>query len=549
MPSIFEISDRLVDQVVELNPMLATSMGVEGFDHLWGDQGQAGLDAFLGLAAEVVSEIKALPPSADKGDRLARRVILEAINLHVSIIENGEPSRDLNSIACPAQRMRGVFDVMPTDTVAQWRNISQRLNTIDRPLSDYRLLLEDGRSKGDTVSVRQVDSVAKECRAYANGYFDQLVAASADGVPEDLRADLNEGAEVASTAYRALADYLETTYRPDAIEEDAVGEERYRFATRRYLMTDIDFEETYTWGWQEIGRLRTEMEELAEAVVPGAGLETVMDLLQTDPGRMAPTPEAFIARMAELQTDAVARLEGVHFDVPAEIKPLAVRLSPPGGALGAHYTSPSEDFSRSGTVWYSSGDKTAFPLYDEVSTAYHEGFPGHHYQVAMATYLAEHLSRFHRLAVWYPGYGEGWALYAEQLMGELGFYGEPDYELGLRINQMHRACRVVIDIGTHCGFPIPEGAPLHAGEQWSFATAVELLESFAFLGSDYADSEVTRYLGWPGQAISYKVGERVILQLREEFMQREGATLKEFHSRVVGSGPVGLDHLRELVLE
>ncbi len=547
MPTIFEISDRLVDQLAQLNPLLATSMGVEGFDHLWGDQGQGRLDAYLGLAGEVVAEIEALPASADHWDRLARRVIVEAIDLNVSIIESGAPYRDLNSIACPAQYFRGVFDVMPTDTAEQWSNISQRLTTIDRPLAEYKLLLEAGRAAGDTVAERQVDAVIKECRAYADGYFDRLVS-SANGVPEDLKLALKEGAAVASAAYRGLADYLETAYRPDAVEEDAVGEERYRFAARRYLMADIDFAETYAWGWQEIRRLRAEMEALAEAVVPGAGLEAVMQLLQTDPGRMAPTPEAFIARMAELQTDAVARLEGVHFDVPAEIKPLDVRLSPPGGALGAHYTSPTEDFSQPGTVWYSAGEKTAFPLYDEVSTAYHEGFPGHHYQVAMAIHLSQHLSRFHRLAVWYPGYGEGWALYAEQLMGELGFYEEPEFELGLRINQMHRACRVVIDIGTHCGFPIPDDAPLHVGEPWSFSTALELLTSYAFLAADYAVSEVTRYLGWPGQAISYKVGERVILQLRDEFMQREGATLKEFHSRVVGSGPVGLDHLREVVL-
>ncbi len=547
MPDIFKISDRLIDQIAALLPIYATTMGVAGHDHRWGDIGQSGIEAVLRLVSDTTAEIEALPPADDEWDRLARRVALEALRLRAAIIDSGEPYRDINSIASPPQHIRGVFDVMPTTTTQQWENVASRLTSIDQPLAAYRSLLETGRANGNTARRRQVDAVAKECRAYADGYFTRLVAGATD-VPATVKASLERGADLASSEYAGLADYLEATYRPDAIEEDPVGEERYRFATRRYLMADIDLEETYRWGWAEVARLRAEMEDIAERVTPGLGLDAVMRTLQTDPGGMAPTAEAFVAKMAALQVDAVARLEGVHFDVPDEIRPLDVRLAPPGGSLGAHYTGPSEDWSRPGTVWYSAGDKTAFPLYDEVSTAYHEGFPGHHYQVAMATYLADHLSRFHRLAVWYPGYGEGWALYAEQLMGELGFYDKPEYELGLRINQIHRACRVAIDIGVHCGYAIPDDAPFHPGEQWTFDTAVGLLEGIAYLDPAYAKSEVTRYYGWPGQAISYKVGERVILGLRDEYMKREGATLKEFHARVVGSGPVGLDHLRELVL-
>ncbi len=162
--------------------------------------------------------------------------------------------------------------------------------------------------------------------------------------------------------------------------------------------------------------------------------------------------------------------------------------------------------------------------------------------------LADRLSRLHRMVVWYPGYGEGWALYAEQLMDELGFYEKADYVMGLLINQMHRACRVVIDIGSHLEYPIPADSGFHPGEPWSFDLAVEMLESRAFLEPAYARSEVVRYLGWPGQAISYKVGERVILDLRRELQRRGDFDLKAFHSRILGYGPLGLDHLRELMV-
>jgi uncharacterized protein (DUF885 family) len=245
----------------------------------------------------------------------------------------------------------------------------------------------------------------------------------------------------------------------------------------------------------------------------------------------------------------------VHFDIPDPVKKIDVKLTPPGGALAAYYMQPSEDFSRIGTVWYPTGGKTVFPLYEEISTAYHEGFPGHHLQCAMQVYLDKQLSRLHRLMVWYPGYGEGWALYAEYLMNEHGYFEKPEYVLGMYAAQLFRACRIVIDIGCHLELTVPkdetvDGKPWHQGEKWSYELGVEMMHKRAHTDLAMSESEVTRYLGWPGQAISYKVGQREILKLREDVKRKKGAAfnLKDFHSRVVGSGPVGLALLRELVL-
>jgi uncharacterized protein (DUF885 family) len=182
-----------------------------------------------------------------------------------------------------------------------------------------------------------------------------------------------------------------------------------------------------------------------------------------------------------------------------------------------------------------------------MSTAYHEGFPGHHLQVGVQATLGETLSRFHRLAVWWAGSGEGWALYAEHLMGELGFHDKPEYELGMLTAQMTRACRVVIDIGSHCELGIPMSTEFHPGELWSWELAVEMMRDVALQPDEMSRSEATRYLGWPGQAIAYKVGEQVILDLRDELSQQPGFTLKDFHTRVLGVGSVGLDLLRDVV--
>jgi uncharacterized protein (DUF885 family) len=222
----------------------------------------------------------------------------------------------------------------------------------------------------------------------------------------------------------------------------------------------------------------------------------------------------------------------------------------PGAPLAAWYIGPSEDFSRTGTIWWSLGDATSVPLFDQVSTAYHEGFPGHHLQIGVQVSLSDRLSRAHRLLAWRPGYGEGWALYAEQLMDELGELERPEYELGYLGTSLMRAVRVVVDLGLHLGLPIPADAPIHAGEAWTYERAVEALVHLAFLDESTARSEVTRYLGWPAQAISYAVGQREIVALRDERRAREGDAfdLRRFHADVLASGAVGLDHLRELVL-
>lgn len=163
-------------------------------------------------------------------------------------------------------------------------------------------------------------------------------------------------------------------------------------------------------------------------------------------------------------------------------------------------------------------------------------------------YQSEHLSKAHRVLIWYPGYGEGWALYAERVMDELGYFERPEYRLGMLSSQLFRAVRVVIDLGMHLGFVIPEDAPIHGGEPWSFERGVDYLADVAFQPRDHSVSEIKRYLGWPGQAISYKVGEREILDIRQELEKRDGFDLKEFHRRVLEGGELRLDYLRERLL-
>lgn len=554
---IFALSDEFVEAFAARCPAHATLAGLPCDDGAWNDWSPSGAASWASTVASFQERLRALPPPRGpeaRWGRLARRVMADHLDERLDDFGHGEHLRDLNNIESAFQHLRMVFDLMDLQGAAGWEAVASRLEGLPQACDGYRASLEEGRRTGQVAARRQVRAVIEQARFQAGeaSFFLTLPAAyEASGFATDAgRARLAAGVARARAAFGAFAGYLEQAYLPSARAEDAVGEERYLRSARRFLGMSIDPIETYAWGWSEVHAIEARMARLAADLLPGASLPEVIRVLETDPARCAPDVDTFLRIMAERQRKALAELDGVHFDIPAPIRHIEVKLAPPGGALGAYYVPPSDGFKRPGTVWYVPGSKRTFPLYEEITTAYHEGFPGHHLQCALQVYLDDRLSRLHRFLVTNSGYAEGWALYAEQLMYELGYFERPEYVLGMLQGKLMRAYRVVLDIGMHLGLSIPAHAPLHAGEPWGYEIAVEYLHRRAFLTLEHAHSEATRYLGWPGQAICYKVGERVVLELREALRRRQGEAfdLKAFHARVIGSGSVGLDHQRELVL-
>jgi len=569
---IFALSDSFVDDLAARQPMTASYLGIPGHDDRWDDTSPAGRVELEAWLREQRAAAAALPPATDEWSALALRIFDEQVGLMLDPIEHGDHQRELGHLQGLFPGLRETFDVMDTGSTEGWRNITTRLATIGEPLAGLRACLAEGMAAGNWAARRQARSTIDQLRSSVgpDGALTVLVASFADAdlgpAGEEIDRDslgqaLSDALEAAREAVTATADWIEQEYLPAAPEADGVGEDRYRRAARAFLGTDLDLAETYRWGWDHLREIRAEMVELAGQIDPTTDLQGVVKGLE-GPGAtgtgdaigepaVAPSQEAFRELMLERERRAMADLDGVHFDIPDQIRAIDVKLAPLGAALGAYFVPPSEDFSRCGTTWWSLGEQQEVPLWSEVTTAYHEGFPGHHLQCGIQVCLGDRLSRLHRLLFWLPGYGEGWALYAERLMRELGYFDRPEYVLGLLASNALRAVRVVIDIGSHLELPIPDDVAFHPGEAWTFDLAVEALEHYAFLTHDLAVSEVTRYLGWPGQAIAYKVGERVILALRDEVRARDGAAfdLKAFHERVLGSGPVGLDHLRQIVLD
>jgi uncharacterized protein (DUF885 family) len=554
MPSrVYEIASEYVDRAAALHPLGATHMGVPGHDHEMTDYSPQGEEERAAFEREMLAALEAAPIEGER-DRIAREAMSERLRLHAEMHDAGEQYQSLNILFSPFQDVRQCFDLMPRDTEEHWRNIASRLRLVPFGLQTYRRTLQEGVRLGMPSTRRQTEGCAEQAAVWGGAregvppFFDSLLDAF-DASPVTsgtLRREIEEGARLAAGAYTEMGRFLASDYLPATAERDAVGPERYARYARTYNGIELDLDETYRWGWDELNRIEAEVRATCDRILPGGSIEDVQRLLEEDPARAIEGVEAFQRWMQELHERTIAELDGVHFDIVEPVKHLEAMIAPAGGALAMYYTGPSEDFSRPGRTWYPTGGKTRFPLWGEVSIAYHEGVPGHHLQIGHVTYLSDRLSRWQRLLGTTSGYAEGWALYAERLMAELGYLENPDYYLGMLRGQALRAARVVVDIGLHLEKSIPTAEPYHPGEQWTPELAHEFLLQRTYFPENFLASEVTRYLGMPGQAISYKVGERAWFEARERARRRDGAAfdLKSFHMRAFDLGPMGLDQMR-----
>jgi uncharacterized protein (DUF885 family) len=551
---IFELSDQLVDAYAKLSPVQASMAGVPGAFDDWDDYSPEGGQTTRAALADFRRKLEALPAATDRRGVLARRVMADFLDERIGYFDNSDNLLDLNNIESPMQHMRVVFDVMDTTSEGGWESVATRLETIAKPLARYRASLEEGARRGLVPAKRQVEAALAQAKANASEAtsFAALVSAydAAGAKDAALRARLERAIPGVRAAYADFCDFLQS-FHAKATARDAVGRERYARAAKRFLGAELDLEETYAWGFEEVRKIEAAMGELAGRIQPGRSAREVIEALQQSPDQVITDPARFLDLMRERQERALSELLGTHFDVPEPIRRLDIKLAPEGGALGAYYIPPSDGFRRPGTVFYAPGEAKRFTLFSEITVAYHEGFPGHHLQCGLQVYFADKLSRLHRLYMVCSGYAEGWALYAEELMDELGYFDKPEYVLGMHMAKLFRAYRVAADIGMHLELPIPKSFDYAAGETWRFEHCVELMSKRAFINRDFAESEATRYMGWPGQAISYKVGERVILDLRREMREKLGGAfdLRKFHDAVLGTGSVGLDLLKEWVRE
>jgi uncharacterized protein (DUF885 family) len=543
------IADRYVDECVARYPETATYLGIPDHDDSWSDYSPDGLADRIDHIRRTIAALHGAAPS-DERENTAKEAMLERLGLEVELYDAHITASRVSVIAGQAQEIRWIFDLMPTDSEAGWRNIASRLRTVYRPLSEVRETLSAEAREGNISAVRQIHATVDQIRSWTGETGDDdFFAGLAARAPEQdtLRSDLNSAANEARRAFSEFADWLETSLGPLAPSLDAVGEERYALDSRYFLGAVIDLGETYQWGFEELHRIQQAQRAIAKDLVGEPNIKAAYEALDQDPARRIAGAEAFRSWMQDLADQAVANLAGKHFDIPDPVKRIECCIAPThDGSI--YYTDPAEDFSRPGQMWWAVPEGIdTFSTWKEVTTVYHEGVPGHHLQIAQNAYRSELLNRWQRKLFFCSGHGEGWALYAEQLMDELG-YLEPGDRMGMLDAQAFRAIRVIIDIGMHLQLQIPKINPWHfrPGERWTPDAGFEFMIQNSSTDEPTLRFELDRYLGWPGQAPSYKVGERIWLEAREDARRRQGAAfdLSKFHADALNLGPLGLDPLR-----
>ncbi|MDY0891018.1 DUF885 domain-containing protein [Frigoribacterium sp. CFBP9030] len=549
--AIDAIAERWVDTLVDLDPSVATWIGREGRTGEYGDYSPEGHDRRIGEARAVIAALDAAPV-VDDVDRVTQTDLRGELALDVEFHEARLHLRDLNVIASPAQGIREVFDLMPTGSLSDWSDIASRLAAVPSALEGYEASLRAGAAEGVVPARRQIEKVAVQCARIGrrDGFFADLVggARPEDGTapPASLDRDLARGAEAAASAYLRFERFLVDEMLPSGGAHDGVGREAYALHSRRFLGAAIDLDETYEWGLDELARMTAEQEGVAGRIEEGASVQRAVEVLDADPSRRLDGTEALQHWMQELSDRAVDELGRTHFDIPDELRRLECRIAPTRDG-GIYYTGPSDDFSRPGRMWWSVPEGvTRFDTWRETTTVYHEGVPGHHLQLGQAVHNRTNLNTWRRQLAGTSGHAEGWALYAERLMDELGYLDDPGDRLGMLDGQRMRAARVVLDIGVHLGKPFPGDG----GRRWDAENALDFMRRNVNMDDEFVVFEVDRYLGWPGQAPSYKVGQRIWEDLRAERTRRDGAAfdVRRFHRDALRLGGVGLDTLRRELL-
>jgi uncharacterized protein (DUF885 family) len=538
-----QLADRFVEDYAASQPTVATYIGVPGHDDRWPDLTPDGHQAHAELLRTTISAAQRIDP-VDRRAEVARAAMLERLGAELARYDAGWAQADLNTIDSPLQAFRSSFDLMPTATAEDWATIARRLAAVPAALEGYATGLETAAGTGRVSAARQVRLGAQIARRWAGtpqspGFFAQFVQ-NAPAAAGGLAADLDRAVQQASGALLGFADRIEQTLLPKAPQADGVGPERYALESRFHAGIDLDLEETYAWGWEELARIVAEKQAVAESLAPGQGVTGAVAALDADPARQVRGREALQTWLQDTADRAIAALDGVHFDIPDPVTRIEGRLTPTSGE-GVYYTAPSEDFSRPGRMWWSLPDGvTDMTTWRETTTVFHEGVPGHHLQIAQTVHNAALLNRWQRLLCSCSGHAEGWALYSERLMAELGFLDDPGDRLGMLDAQELRAARVVLDIGVHLDLPIPAGRA--TGDRWTYDVALAFLREHVDMEDAMRVDELHRYLGWPGQAPVYKVGERVWLTCREQAQFRAGADfdLKAWHRAALDLGPLGL---------
>ncbi|APT85878.1 DUF885 domain-containing protein [Corynebacterium flavescens] len=542
-PSLLDAScDNFVHDLAELSPTEATAWGIPGYEGELQDFSPAYFEEVADRTREMMADLDALDDTTDESDDeddfddvdyVTAAVLRDRLCLELDLHHHGEDIRSLNNISSPVQTIRDSLLLMPQETDEDHEAIRSRLSKVGTALHGYRDSLVEAASRGMIPPQRQISEVIVQCERLAD----------ADSMLDGLGV---HGSEIdsAKTAFGDFSDWLSNELQPQSSTEDAVGRERYERFSRLFVGDTVNLDEAYEWGLQRLQEIRVEQEAIAHQLY-GSECSTraaMRNLNQEERYQLRGT-EALVKWMQETADNVITELNGSAFDIPEEILDIECCIDP-AGTGGIFYTPPADDFSRPGRMWWSvPAGQDLFHTWQELTTVHHEGVPGHHLQIGTAL-VQEDLNLWRRAVTWNSGHGEGWALYAEQFMADMGYLEDPGFRMGLLDSQRLRAARVVVDIGLHLGKKLPDA---NSSGKWDKSHVKTFMRENTAMDDANLNFEVTRYLGWPGQAPSYALGERLWQNTRDSAVA-QGMEVKDFHSQALALGSVPMSILRDIIL-
>jgi uncharacterized protein (DUF885 family) len=533
-------------------PQLATSVGERAHDHRLERVDAASRAARLARWRVTREALAAIPREAmSPAGRIDRAVYENQLHGLIAAIESHADRMPLNSDSSFHGPLVDLCDAQPLHDTADYRRFLARLADIPRFFDEHIDLMREGLATGYTVPQAVLEgrdqplaAIAGLAEASATPFWKPF-AAFPSGVPVSDRDALRDEARrvierQVLPAYRALLAFLRETYVPNARQSTAAcdlpdGDAFYAAQIRHYTTLGLTADEIHERGLREVARILAEMHEVKRAAGFDGDMSAFLDFLRGDAQFYARTPQELLAHAAWIckRIDGLLpRFFGVLPRQPYGVAPVPDDIAP--FYTTGRYVPAPRPVGHAGTYWVNTHALPSRALYTLPALTLHEAVPGHHLQIALAAEVeGQPAWRRHSFV---DAYGEGWALYAEHLGDEMGVYLTPYEQFGRLTYEMWRAARLVVDTGLHA-------------KRWSREQARAFLLAHTALSAHEVATEVDRYVSWPGQALSYKIGEITIRELRARAEQALGARfdLRAFHDAVLALGSVPLGLLEERI--
>ena len=542
-PRIDALSDRFWEAILELNPVTATVYGDERYDDRLDDPGPEGRAATRRLMEQTLAEVEAIPagdlPTEERITRDMLRVVAE-----LGIEEDDQNIHQLrvvDQMSGPQQTLPQLTSFQTADTPARLDAFLARIHAYSDYMAANAGILRDGMASGLTapriVAERTIAQIERMLEVpIESAIVPSMIKVASDADRERVRDAVRDVAYPADAAFLGVLrdEYLPLTREEPGLWSAPNGEALYRTAIRSWTTLELDPGEVHRIGLEELDTIDEERRTISRAAGFGDDIHAYRRSIEADPANLPHSKDELVARATEdieRGLAAAPRFFGVLPRTGVGVRP--VEEFKEKDAPFAYYYPPTADGSRQG-IYYANGYDLPSRTYTKLATTtYHEAVPGHHFQITLEM-ENPNLNTFRRLGSRMVGaaFVEGWGLYSERLADEMGLFRSEGERFGMLDAQAWRAARLVVDTGMHA-------------LRWSRQQSIDLLKRIGLSETD-AVIETDRYICWPGQALTYKIGQREIERLRAELMARDGGgfDIRTFHDAVLGTRVLAIGHVR-----